>query len=91
MERDDTRHGRNEDGMRVAHEVMPETLRGLHVRLTVQCMAHGSHTATMTGPFLQVIDAVRLFREVCVARDRWVISEYQALDYAPECTVSEWI
>jgi hypothetical protein len=65
-------------------------LLGLHVRLTVQCPNHGSHTATMTGPFLEVVDAVHLFRQVSASQDRWVISEYRALDYVPECTVSEW-
>jgi len=69
----------------------PLMLKGLEVRITVQCVNHGSHTATMRGPFLPVIDAVRLFREAATRRGKWVISEYRALDEVPECVVSEWV
>jgi hypothetical protein len=73
-----------------AQRRLPAHLRGVRVHLTVQCQDHGSHSATMTGPFLQVIDAVSIFREAATERGRWVIAEYEALDYVPECTVSEW-
>jgi hypothetical protein len=68
----------------------PEHLMGLKVRMTVSCVSHGSHTAEMSGPFLDVIDAVQLFRSVATERGRWVLCEYQALDWVPEQSVSEW-
>jgi hypothetical protein len=71
-------------------QALPSHLKGLHVRLTVECHSHGSHSATMTGPFLQVVDAVQLFRQAATERGRWVLCEYSALDYEPACTVSEW-
>jgi len=65
-------------------------LLGLQARVTIQCRTHGSHSAIARGPFLAVIDSVRLLRDICADQDRWVLTEYQALDEVPEMSVSEW-
>jgi len=90
MELDDTLLGQSEDGMDELAEEVVGHLLGLRVHLTVHCSNHGSHEATMIGPFMRVIEAVRIFREAATERGHWVISEYTPLDYVPVCMVSEW-
>jgi hypothetical protein len=90
MERDDTRHGRSGDTTRGAPWEPYKTLRSVIVTVTVQCVNHGSHTAKMQGPYLRVLDAVALFREVATAQGRWVITEYTPSEEELPQQVSEW-
>lgn len=90
MEQGGTPNGRPSGGTRRETARTPEHLLGLRVRITVECTHHGSHSLTMKGPFLKVIDFVTLFRDVCADNDRWVICEYCALDYVPALDIGEW-
>jgi hypothetical protein len=91
MDQGDTRPGRNLAGTRGEPNRLPSNLLGLRVRITVECMAHGSHSAILTAPFLKAIESVRLMRDVCDAKDRWCVCEYTALDYVPEMEVTDWV
>lgn len=77
--------------MRAESARVPKGMLGLVVRITVECHYHGSHSTTISGPFLWAIDAVTLFRDVCADCDRWVVVEYKALDYAPDIMVGDWV
>jgi len=90
MDGGDTRRGRCGDGTHNETARLGPHLLGLRVRITVECVNHGSHTATVRGPFLWVIDLVNLFRDVTADCDRWVVCEYAALDYVPQAEVGEW-
>ena len=90
MAQGDTRTGRLPDGTPNETHRTPRSLLGLLVRITVECPRHGCHTAILTGPFLWAMDHVRLFRDVAADYDRWVITEYTALDYVPERSFSDW-
>lgn len=91
MDRGDTPHGPRWDGTPGSAARLPEGMRGLRVRVTVECAFHGSHSAVMTGPFLWVIDSITLFRDICAEHDRWCVCEYEALDHVPAVSVSEWV
>ncbi len=91
MELGGTPRGRWTDGIRAESARLPKDMLGLRVRLTVECHNHGSHSAVMVAPFLAAIDAVTLFRDFCYDHDRWVVVEYEALDYVPEWSVSDWV
>lgn len=62
----------------------------VEARVTVQCHYHGSHTATARGPMVEVIQAMAVLRDVCGERDRWMVTEYRALDEPCAMAVSEW-
>lgn len=91
MEPEGTRHGQRWDGTANGAHRLPETLKGLRVRITVECTSHGSHSCVMVGPFLWVIDTITLFREVSADHDRWVVCEYAALDHVPVVNISDWV
>lgn len=86
-----TRPGHRSGGTPNETARLQRNLLGLRVRVTVECLHHGSHSAVITGPFLAVIDSITLFREVSADHDRWVICEYEALDYVPPYAVSDWV
>lgn len=65
-------------------------LVSLVVEVTVGCKAHGSHTATMQGPWEKVLTAIDLLRQVCDAQDRWMITEYRPSEEELPMLVSEW-
>ncbi len=91
MEQGGTRRGRNWDGIRTESARLPKGMLGLRVRVTVECAHHGSHSAVLVAPFLWAIDAVTTFRDICSERERWCVCEYEALDYVPDISISDWV
>jgi len=90
MGADDTRHGLHRDGTPVTPWETYRMLRSLRAEVTIQCKEHGSHSAVATGPYLEVLDAVCLLREICTEQDRWMIVRYVPSEEAWPMAVSEW-
>jgi len=90
MERDDTRRGLHGDGTPVTPWEPYRVLRSLRAEVTIQCRAHGTHSSTATGPFLEVLDAIRMLRDICDEQGRWMIVQYAPSEEVWPMAVSEW-
>jgi len=90
MARGSTRRGRSGDGTDGALPLGFKQLVSLRAEVTVSCHIHREHTATVTGPWRDVLNAVGLFRGVATEMGRWVMIQYEpSEELLPSC-VTDW-
>jgi len=90
MDLGDTRRGRSDHATRTGLPLGWKELVSLTCEVTVSCVQHRMHTATVTGPWEDVLNAVGLFREVATRRGHWVICRYEPSEETLPSVVSEW-
>lgn len=68
-----------------------ETLHSLQCVVTVTCHQHDTHTATVEGPFEEVMDMMNTFREAAELAGRWTLTTFKVLDErVPKLRISDW-